>query len=368
MSTVSLCMIVKDESAVIKRCLLSVLPWLDGWTVVDTGSSDHTPELVQAVLGNLPGQLVHRPWRNFAENRTEAFELNRSLADYHLVVDADDWLVAEADFRLSDLTADCYWLSVDLNGIRYGRPQLFRTAMEWRYEGVVHEFAHCAAACDSGKLAGLRYVCGYGEGARSRDPHKYLRDAELLEAALRRNPADTRSSFYLAQSYRDAGLLQEACAAYWQRTRLGGWREERYVSHLELARLLRRQDGPRAEIRSHLLDAVEINPARAEALVELAQVHRELGQWQLCHWFAREASQRSLPDDGLFLEEASYSWRPLDELALAEFYTGRFSVALERTAELLKDERLPDSQRPRLRQNLLHCLQQCEGRRSLVVA
>ena len=76
MSTVSLCMIVKDESQVIERCVRSVLPFIDSWTVVDTGSSDATPEIVKAVLSHLPGELHHRLWRNFAENRTEALALN----------------------------------------------------------------------------------------------------------------------------------------------------------------------------------------------------------------------------------------------------------------------------------------------------
>ncbi|MCW5866026.1 MAG: glycosyltransferase [Candidatus Eremiobacteraeota bacterium] len=91
----------------IERCLRSVLPLLDGWTVVDTGSSDDTPALVESVLSHLPGQLHHRPWRNFAENRSEAFELNRGRGDYHLVVDADDRLERH-ELKTPELQADWY--------------------------------------------------------------------------------------------------------------------------------------------------------------------------------------------------------------------------------------------------------------------
>lgn len=195
MSTLSLCMIVKDESRVVERCLRSVLPLIDAWTVVDTGSSDDTPDRVQAVLGHLPGQLHHRPWRNFAENRSEAFELNRDSADYHLVIDADDWLEAEAgaEFRKPYLKADWYFLNVHYNGIRYHRPQLFSTGLDWRYEGVVHEYAECPEAKSRGVVEGLCYVCSCGEGARSRDSQKYFQDAQLLEEALLLNPDDPRS-------------------------------------------------------------------------------------------------------------------------------------------------------------------------------
>ena len=35
-------MIVRDESAVIERCLASVRPHVDHWVIVDTGSVDDT--------------------------------------------------------------------------------------------------------------------------------------------------------------------------------------------------------------------------------------------------------------------------------------------------------------------------------------
>ena len=120
------------------------------------------------------------------------------------------------------------------------------------------------------------------------------------------------------------------------------------------------------EIRSELLDAFELKPARAEALTELAQLHRESGQWHLAHFFAAQASERKFPEDGLFLEESVYAWRALDELALAEFYTGRFEAARDNTRRLLRNSQVSASHRQRWQQNLLHCLARCEGRRPYV--
>ena len=354
MSTLSLCMIVKDESQVIERCLRSVLPLIDAWTVVDTGSSDDTPAKVQSLLGHLPGQVHHRPWRNFAENRTEAFELNRGLADYHLVIDADDWLEREADFHWPELTADLYSLPVHYSGIRYSRPQVFRSALPWCYQGVVHEYADCSQAESRVLLKGLRYLCSCGEGARSRDSQKYLRDAQLLEEALCANPDDSRSVFYLAQSYRDAGLLQKALEAYGWRIRLGGWSEERYISHLERGRLFKRLRAGRSDVRNEFLDAYQLNSRRAEALVELAQLHRESNQWHLSKLFSARAAELAFPRDGLFVEESAYSWRAADELALASFYTGESHEARSLTERLLAGADDLGLERERLERNLLH--------------
>src|SRR3954452_20956269 len=52
--TVGLNMIVKDEAAVIARCIASVRPLIDSWAIVDTGSSDGPQEIVRELLADLP--------------------------------------------------------------------------------------------------------------------------------------------------------------------------------------------------------------------------------------------------------------------------------------------------------------------------
>jgi len=48
--TICLCMIVKNEAAVIERCLASVRPLIDTWVISDTGSTDGTQDLIRADL------------------------------------------------------------------------------------------------------------------------------------------------------------------------------------------------------------------------------------------------------------------------------------------------------------------------------
>ena len=81
--TITLCMIVKDEARVIERCLASVLPLIDYWVIVDTGSTDGTQEKIRKFFENvgIPGELHERPWKDFGHNRSEALELARSKAD-----------------------------------------------------------------------------------------------------------------------------------------------------------------------------------------------------------------------------------------------------------------------------------------------
>ena len=65
MATICLNMIVRDEAAVIERCLASVRPYIDSWVIVDTGSLDDTPARIVSTMAGVPGELHHRAWRNF---------------------------------------------------------------------------------------------------------------------------------------------------------------------------------------------------------------------------------------------------------------------------------------------------------------
>jgi glycosyltransferase involved in cell wall biosynthesis len=93
-------MIVKNESAVIERCLASLRDHIDAWVIVDTGSTDNTKEKIRKSLEGIPGALHERPWRNFGSNRSEAVALAyESGCDYFLFFDADDVLLTPPGFE-----------------------------------------------------------------------------------------------------------------------------------------------------------------------------------------------------------------------------------------------------------------------------
>jgi glycosyltransferase involved in cell wall biosynthesis len=80
-ATICLNMIVKDEAPVIRRCLATVRPFIDFWVIVDTGSRDGTQAIISEFLQDLPGELIERPWVDFAHNRSEALAAARDKAD-----------------------------------------------------------------------------------------------------------------------------------------------------------------------------------------------------------------------------------------------------------------------------------------------
>lgn len=354
-------MIVKDEAHVIGRCLGSVLPFIDHWVIVDTGSSDGTQQLIRELLADLPGQLHERPWKDFGHNRSEALELARAdidAGDYILIIDADEEWLPEPGFSWPKLTADIYQVlhHSGSSGTTFYLNQLVRAGLPARYVGVLHEVLSCDEPHRVEKLEGVA-IAGHFDSARNKDPDaKYRRDAKVLEAALEQEPNNLRYLFYLAQSYRDSNQLASAIDAYRRRAEAGGWEEEVWYSLFQVGVLEERAGHfPRA-VAAHL-EAYAKRPTRAEPLVALARLHREREQWAPAHLFAERALNTPEPDDILFLDTAAYRWRALDEYAIASFWVGEYAASLKAHDELLKNPNLPRDQRSRVERNREFCVQ-----------
>jgi tetratricopeptide (TPR) repeat protein len=357
-------MIVKNEAHVIARCIASVKPLITSWCIVDTGSTDGTQELIRKELADLPGDLHERPWKDFGHNRTEAIELARGKADYDLVMDADDVLVIPDGFVMPRLTADSYEIRVEDSGIYYYRVHFFRSDLDFHYVGVLHEALVSGPGRTLARLDRLTYRRAH-DGARSADPHKFRKDAAVLEKALDAEPDNARYAFYLAQSWRDAGEYAKAAAAYERRAAMGGWPEEVWYSLYERARLADRLSEDDDATIAHYLRAFESRPQRAEAPCDLARSLRLRDRPAAAYPFARAASDIPRPKDILFIDDSVYAWRALDEFGVAAYYAGLYKEGLAANKRLLSGRALPKSERARVQKNLEFCREKLRPQFSL---
>jgi glycosyltransferase involved in cell wall biosynthesis len=360
--TLCLNMIVKNEAHVIERCLAAVKPIVSHWVIADTGSTDGTQDVIRRAMAGVPGELHERPWKDFAHNRTEAIALASGKGDYLLVVDADDTIEVAADFSPHSLTLDSYELRIEDHGHIYHRTQIFRNDAGYRYEGALHEGLKVPPGRKGARLAGLVYH-RIGGGARSRDPERHARDVQVLENALKDDPENSRSVFYLAQSLRDAERFDEALPVYERRTTMGGYAEEVWASYLAIALILERQahekqgrgnqgHGDDAVIAA-FLRAYEYRPQRAEPLCYLARFLRGKSRFALAHVMATAAVHIPRPaGEQLWSDEAVYAWRSLDEFAISSYYVGRHEDAIRANRRLLADPALPASERARVQKNM----------------
>ena len=345
---ICLSMIVKNEAAVIERCLRAVRPHIHAWAISDTGSTDGTQEIIRNTLADLPGELIERPWVDFSTNRNEALELAAQHGDYALLIDADDTIEA-SDFGA--LSADCYDMTVQFGTLTYSQPHLIRLGRGFFYTGVTHEYIECTQPYSRDTLKNAVYRIG-DDGARRVSGRKYVEDARILEQALQADPGNTRYQFYLAQSYRDGSLLDKALAAYAKRAGMGGWDEEVYCSLLQMAQLKEGNGASPGDIADAYLEAYNYRPTRAEAPCELARYFRTRQRHVLARDFARIATGIVQPNDRLFMDQTVYDWRARDELSIALYWCNDREESARLCRELLADPRLPREQHDRVTRNL----------------
>jgi hypothetical protein len=360
--TIGLCMIVKDEAAVIERCLDSVLPLIDYVLIEDTGSTDGTQEIIRAYLRRhgISGEVIEEKWRDFAYNRSHVMARLREnvSVDYALIMDADDRIVIDPGFDAASfkagLSADSYQVWIWLGSTRYNRPQIYNNRLGFHFRGVLHEFLEGPSTGFSTATAeGFRIAAGV-EGARSNDPDKYRKDAQALERALAQETdafMRTRYTFYMAQSWRDCGENTKSLAAYLDRAEQGGWNEEVFVSLYNAGKLQALLGAPIGTAVATLQRATDLVPARAEGIHAATRACRLAGQHDLGYEIGKRGIDMPEPAGGLFIESWIYQYGLLDEFAVCAYWSGHYAESLAACERLLRDAKMPPEMADRITRN-----------------
>ena len=356
--SICLVMIVKNEEEVIRRSLSSVLPFVDTWCIVDTGSTDSTMTKIKEITDEfgVKGVLHQRPWKNFGHNRTEALELARPLADWSMMFDADDIFKGfegkkREDRPVFSKDVDVYNLTIKRVSITYYRYGFFNNARPWRYIGVVHEYAECPGLVNQKTVVlDNLFIDARTEGARSKDTDKYKNDAELLEKHLEENPTSERSMFYAAQSWRDYGNKEKAYFWYSKRAdTMTGWYQERYISLYNMIKLT-----DSLEKKFELAwRALSVCPKRLEATYEVLRYTRSKDLWSLqayaLAYISNKESVKKVDSGFLFFEDLVHSCLFYDEFAIHCYYLGKFEECAEYAFKALQNA--PPEQLERIKKN-----------------
>lgn len=143
----ALCMIVKDEAHAIARTIQSARVAIDHFTVLDTGSTDTTPDTTQRLQRGLDHFAVDvlNPFQyDWARNRVLDAESGREHpATWCLSLSADEVLVNGANLR-DFLTAydgpeDALLVEVRTPMGAFDYPRILRTGGKYHYVGAIHE-------------------------------------------------------------------------------------------------------------------------------------------------------------------------------------------------------------------------------------
>jgi len=350
--TICLSMIVKNEAPVILRCLESVKPIINHWVIVDTGSSDGTQDIIRKCMGDLPGTLYERDWRDFAHNRSEALNLSRPKSDFSLVIDADDFLEYPENFVLPFLKEDAFTLNISDISLLYPRIQIVSNQKNFFYRGVLHEFVTSDNEHTIGQLP-IKMVRNH-DGARRRDENTYRRDADILEQALTEEQDPflrARYTFYLAQSYRDCKDQESAIKFYLARAEMGGWLQEVFYSLYQAGKIQERLGYPDQDVIQTYEKATQAFPSRIEARHAASRLCRLRKLYRQGYEIAKAGLHHSYPDESLFGEPWVYKYGLLDEFAVNAYWINSCHECLEACLTILSLGNIPASEYQRIVRN-----------------
>lgn len=145
MPTISLCMIVRNEEAVLERCLQSAAHLVEEIIILDTGSTDHTKE----IAARFTDKIYDFPWQDDL-SAARNFAFSKSTCEYLFWLDAGDVISPENQAlflqRKPSFTADaillpCYAAQDELHQQQFSfyRERLVRRVAGFRSKGAVHE-------------------------------------------------------------------------------------------------------------------------------------------------------------------------------------------------------------------------------------
>lgn len=325
--TITLVMIVKNESKVITRCLDSVKDYIDYWVICDTGSTDNTKNIIMEYFEKtkLPGELHQHQWKNFGHNRSLAVQAAKGKSDYSLLLDADFIFIPKDKNFKQNLSADGYQIKYE-GDLDYRQMLFVKASLDWKYVGVTHEYITCGKQVNFQNLDAFTIHHKCDGGSRS---DKFTRDIHLLTEGLKKEPENSRYMFYLAQSYKDIKDYDNAIKWYQKRVEKGGWPEEVYYSIYQKGACMIMRGDKFDDYKETLLQAYKFRPTRLEALYEVVHHCRMNNMPDLGFSYGLSAIDNAYPKDILFIIKPIHDWMFFDEMALCAHKINRSDISIQ---------------------------------------
>ncbi len=207
-----LCIMVKNGGQQFEQMLLDNMPFFDRWTILDTGSTDETLDIINRVLvGKMKGNLYQEPFINFKESRNRCLDLAGDSCKFLTML--DDTYVIKGDLRgflnevRGDQMATSFTLYINSDDTTYGSNRIIKSHSGLRYIHRIHEVitdknnVNIVIPREVSVIEDRRF-----DYMEKRTMDRKQLDLKLLFEEVEENPHDPRAYYYLAQTY---NLLQD---------------------------------------------------------------------------------------------------------------------------------------------------------------
>lgn len=334
MTTISACLIVKNESTCIKNCLDSISPLCDEIIVYDTGSSDGTQEICKS--NNLV-KLIQGEWiDDFSWARNKSFE--NATCDYILWVDADDLIDEKSlNFLIQLKNNDLYKYDMVIMPYRYhydgkndlytlDRERIIKRSLNLKWKGRIHEclplVKNSLILSNSEAYIIHNHQKPYGD-----------RNLKIFQYMERKNEIKTtRDEYYYAnelfynKNFDDAIIWYEKCI-----NKDDIWYVDKLNGLLKLYKIYRfiKNDLNKAFTYALLAISCTENP-RSDVCCALGDIYMQKNNidWAI-FWYEKAYNNIANGFDAVFLETHTYTTTPLLQLCVLYYRKGNIDKSIE---------------------------------------
>ena len=310
---------IKNSGDIFRDVLLENLKIADQVTILDTGSTDNTIDIVNEIMQTESRiALYQEPFIDFSTSRNRLMDLaeenNRSCV-FHIMLD-DTYVLRKSDILRSFLheirSNDYPSFSINIkSNIVYSSNRIIRPETKLRYKYKIHEIIDN----DNKVSALIPLEKGFIEDIQSdymsnRTLDRKYSDLTLLFEEVEENPEDPRSYYYLAETYLCLKDYENALKYYEKRSHMQGFVEERYdakykkviMEHLYL-------DKDWAKVQEGYLDCYNFDPTRPESMFMIGYEYKLRNIPNLAHMFLKKSFEIGIPaNQSLNIRFAQYSY------------------------------------------------------------
>ena len=246
---INLAMIIKNGGDSLEQILNENLDIIDRWTILDTGSTDNTIDIINKVLvGKKKGNLHQEPFINFRESRNRCLDLAGKSCKF--IITLDDTYIIKGSIRnflntvRGDQIATSFSFYIQSDDVQYTSNRIIKSESNLRYIYRIHEVITPKNNMNVMVPIIHSYIFDFrSDYMQNRTMDRKKLDLELLYDTVKEYPDDSRAYYYLGQTYnlleqhelayknfiermnhKDEGFFQEKIDAIFEAARIGNFK------------------------------------------------------------------------------------------------------------------------------------------------
>lgn len=331
----------KNEEKRIVISLESIKTICKSIVIFDTGSTDKTIDIIKewCEKNNLQLRLKIGKFIDFSTSRNELLSFCDEFQeiDYILMLDTNDELKSPNELInlcKKHLNTDKnafllrqQWFSGNIT--TYLNVRLIKPRKSWTYKGVVHEYISCDDPTLVKEPVKAENIILYQDRTLDDDKsqRRFIRDKELLQREFEKNPTESRTTFYLAQTYECLNDIENAIDYYKIRITQKGFQEEVFESYLRLGKCMLKLGQDPYDAIPYFLKAYS-HSKRAEPLCILADIYKSFNDFDTAYMYIKRACELPYPNCLLFVDKDIYDYQRYHILGIVAYYIGKYTDGL----------------------------------------